>query len=151
MHLGSLRTPNQSYRITETHIGDLNRFLSPLGHSKDNIFGLQPPFQCRGTSGNNPDYFDIAILFTQQCPDTLKTAAHMDIEIFLAIRGHVIGVRIEGTGNRIEKAIIVILQGFLMQPMKKIIESFRHPITGLLPQRFLIDLFFIGKVFFFQI
>ena len=75
----------------------------------------------------------------------------MDIEVFLAVRGHVVGVRIKSPGHGIEKPVVMILQGFLVQAIEEIFEALADPLAGLLPQCFLIDALTLGLVFLFQV
>ena len=69
-----------------------------------------------GAAGNDPDDLDQPLVFAEQGADALQRAAHLDVEVLLGGRCHVVGVRVEGPGHRVEIAVVVVLPALLHQP-----------------------------------
>jgi len=58
---------------------------------------------------------------------------------------------IEGPGNGIEIAVVMVLKGLLVQPVEKIFKPFCNFIACLLPELLLFDFLPILEIFFLKV
>ena len=78
----------------------------------------------------------------------------MNIKILFGGRGHIICVRVKGSGNRVKITVIVLLPGDLKEPMQIIMGSLANLSHALVPDLPVHDLYRIGQLwftFFFQL